>query len=450
LIKLATKFFVKIIAPSKSDLIGLQKFELDLFQPTSKMTDNEFTIEGLLTLEQVGMVVENGYKVLVEEVSSKRTRSTKEKIEFSSWIQDTETRQARGIEAAAHGGYLSERGVETALQHLVRKYKPITELVTLPERTHENRVTHAVRIASGKGTRPGVLFIGGIHARELINPDLLITFGLNLCQAYTNGTGLNFGPKSYDSATIKNILDTLDVFIFPLVNPDGRAFVQSPMGDGMWRKNRNPNSGLPCKGVDLNRNYEFLWKSGIGTSASSCTDIFKGSAAFSEPETRNVKHMIDTFSNIKFMIDVHSYSELVLYPWGDDDYQTEDQNMNFNNPQFDGQRGTPGDSIYKEYIPKVDLDWFKVTGMKIKDAISSVRGSSYSVEPGIGLYPTSGTAHDFAYALHLVDTGNRKIMAYTVETAKEFQPTYSEALKVMSEVSAGLLEFCIACNSAGD
>jgi murein tripeptide amidase MpaA len=448
LIKLTTKFFVKIIAPNKFALMGLQKLELDLFQPTSKMTDNEFTIEGLLTLEQVGMVVENGYKVLVEEESSKRTRSTKETVGFDSWIQDTEARQARDVEAPAQGGYLSERGVETALRHLATKYKSITELVTLPERTHEHRISHAVRIASGKGTRPGVLFIGGVHARELINPDLLITFGLNLCQAYTNGTGLNFGPKSYDSATIKNIVDTMDVFIFPLVNPDGRAFVQSPTGYGMWRKNRNPNSGLSCKGVDLNRNYEFLWKSGIGTSASSCTDIFKGSAAFSEPETRNVKYMIDWFKNINFMIDVHSYSELVLYPWGDDDYQTEDPNMNFKNTQYDGQRGTPGDSIYKEYIPKVDLDWFKDTGMKIKDAISSVRGSSYSVGPGIGLYPTSGTSHDFAFALHFVNTGNRKIMAYTVETAKEFQPTYSEALNVISEVSAGLLEFCIACKSA--
>ena len=158
--------------------------------------------------------------------------------------------------------------------------------------------------------------------------------------------------------------------------------------------------------------------------------------------------MIDTYTNIKIMIDVHSYSELVLYPWGDDDYQTEDPTMNFNNPQFDGQRGTPGDSIYKEYIPEVDLDWFKATGMKMKDAISAVRGSNYGVQPGIGLYSTSGASHDFAYSLHFVDTGNRTIMAYTVETAKEFQPAYSEAKHVMSEVSAGLLEFCITCMSS--
>lgn len=144
MIKLATKFFVKIIASSKLALIGLQKFELDLFQPTSKMTDNEFTIEGLLTLEQVGMVVENGYKVLVQEVSSKRTRSTKEMVAFDSWIHDTEARQARGIEAAAHGGYLSERGVETALQHLVRKYKSLHDIVDDLDKDNVREILHDV------------------------------------------------------------------------------------------------------------------------------------------------------------------------------------------------------------------------------------------------------------------------------------------------------------------
>lgn len=116
MIKLATKFFVKIIASSKLALIGLQKFELDLFQPTSKMTDNE----------------------------SKRTRSTKEMVAFDSWIHDTEARQARGIEAAAHGGYLSERGVETALQHLVRKYKSLHDIVDDLDKDNVREILHDV------------------------------------------------------------------------------------------------------------------------------------------------------------------------------------------------------------------------------------------------------------------------------------------------------------------
>ena len=79
----------------------------------------------------------------------------------------------------------------------------------------------------------------------------------------------------------------MDLFIIPLVNPDGRAVVMLPMGDSKWRKNMNPNPNLPCKGVDINRNYDFLRKSNIGTSSNSCDEIFRGNAAFSEPETRN-------------------------------------------------------------------------------------------------------------------------------------------------------------------
>ena len=104
-----------------------------------------------------------------------------------------------------------------------------------------------------------------VHAREILNPDLLVKLALNLCEAYTSNIGLKFGEKSYSADDIKQIVENLELFLFPLVNPDGRSFVQAPNGDVWWRKNKNPNPGLPQKGVDLNRNYDFLWDSGIGT-----------------------------------------------------------------------------------------------------------------------------------------------------------------------------------------
>jgi hypothetical protein len=197
--------------------------------------------------------------------------------------------------------------------------------------------------------------------------------------------------------------------------------------------------------VDINRNYDFLWVSGIGTSASSCSDVFKGSGAFSEPETRNVMWMLDRFPNIECMADVHSYSELILYPWGDDDSQTTDVNMNFQDPAFNGLRGTVGDTLYKEYIPQADLDQFVASGSRIRDAIAAVRGRVYTLEPGILLYPTSGTSIDYAYSRHFVDAGKRKVCAYTLETGTEFQPEPAEALNIIQEVSAGLIEFCREC-----
>lgn len=100
--------------------------------------------------------------------------------------------------------------------------------------------------------------LGVVHAREILNPDLLVKLALNLCQSYTTNTRLKFGGKSFTSEDIKKIVDNLEIFVFPLVNPDGRSFVQAPNGDVWWRKNRNPNQDLPQKGVDLNRNYDFL------------------------------------------------------------------------------------------------------------------------------------------------------------------------------------------------
>jgi carboxypeptidase T len=341
-------------------------------------------------------------------------------------------------------GYLTAAGIESISQIIQGAFSDICQLIVLPEQSVEHRTCRALKIAKGGGTRSGVLFVAGAHARELINPDLLVNFAYNLCTAYTNGTGLTFGPKSYDAFTIKLIVEALDVFVFPLINPDGREYVQTV--DAWWRKNRAPNPGLPCPGVDINRNYDFLWSSVIGnTSNYACSETFHGPAAFSEPETRNVRSLLDNFPNIECMIDIHSFSQLILYPWGDDVSQTTDPSMNFRNPAFDGLRGNPGDSVYKEYIDAADQNRFAQVGNRIRDAIRAVRGRVYTVEPGVLLYPTSGTANDYGYSRHLVDATKRKVLAYTIETATEFQPVFSEALQVMKEVEAGLIEFCVAC-----
>jgi hypothetical protein len=88
---MANRFFVKVFAPSRRSLGQLQKFDLDLFQPTARVNERqEFTIEGLLTLEQIGQLVESGYRVLVEEEASKRSRAAQETVEFETWIKQME------------------------------------------------------------------------------------------------------------------------------------------------------------------------------------------------------------------------------------------------------------------------------------------------------------------------------------------------------------------------
>ena len=100
-------------------------------------------------------------------------------------------------------GYLTAAGIESALSVMASTYPNICQLITLPEHSIEQRVSRAVRIAHGAGpTRPGILVISGVHAREVVNPDMLAAFGLKLCNAYTTNTGLTFGGKVYDAQKV--------------------------------------------------------------------------------------------------------------------------------------------------------------------------------------------------------------------------------------------------------
>ena len=341
--------------------------------------------------------------------------------------------------------YMSVAAINAAIDHVAATFPALARSIVLPERSVEGGTIKALRIAGGSGagslpdTRVGVLLVGGIHARELVNPETLVEFALRLCTARAGNTGLAFGPKTYTATDVQLAVDGLSIVILPMANPDGRNHCLVAGGFPMWRKNRALNPGLACRGVDLNRNTSFLWGSGIGTSTDSCSDVFRGPSAFSEPETRNVRWLIDSFPGLASMVDVHSYSELVLFPWGDDENQTTNPSQNFQNPAFDGQRGTLGNN-YKEFIPAGDLSSHQAMGNRIRNGIAAVRGRSYTVQQSINLYPTTGTWHDYAYARRFVETGRRTILGFTLETAREFQPGDAEKAQVVSETQAGLME----------
>jgi carboxypeptidase T len=358
--------------------------------------------------------------------------------------------------------YLNVEEVESALSVATSApYNAFTQLITLPNLTWEGRQCHAIKIAKGNNPgRPGVYFIGGVHAREWGSSDILINFIEQLEQAYEAGTGLTFGTRKFSANDIQTIVNTFDIVIFPQVNPDGRNY--SMTVDPMWRKNRraqapNSNNGN-CVGVDINRNYDFLWnfpkyfdpRAPVQTSTDPCDyQIYNGPSAFSEPETKNVKWILDNFPNIRFFIDLHSFSKDILYSWGDDDDQTTDSNMNFQDPTYDGLRGTsdlseqPGISDYKEYISSDDLSFAIDLANTFKDGIQAVRGTTYTVKSSYNLYPTSGTSDDYAYSRNFVDGSKEKVLAFVLEWGEEFQPSYSEMQNIISEITSGLLAFCL-------
>jgi Zinc carboxypeptidase len=114
-------------------------------------------------------------------------------------------------------------------------------------------------------------------------------------------------------------------------------------------------------------------------------------------------------------VDVHSYSELVLWPWGHASSQTTDPTKRFTTLPS-GTCAPIGVGGYQEYIPPRDLQRFQTVGSRIVSAISSVRGRVYTSQPSIALYATTGTQSDYAYSRHIANSKLGKTYGFTFET----------------------------------
>ncbi|MBL8228512.1 MAG: hypothetical protein JNL98_08545 [Bryobacterales bacterium] len=448
-------YSVRITAGTLDDLRSLATFALDLHERAArKIAADRFEVPGVLSVEDIARVEQAGYQV--EQLDDLSRTGVERTQEVSRVNRFAELRGVEEFEQRSVLGYMTADEVESALINFVAMNSGIATLIELPHRTWNNRVCRAVRLRAGANpNRPGVLFTGSMHAREWGGSDICIAFLSNLAQAYRNNTQLVYGGKIFTSAQVRTILENLDIFVFPDVNPDGKQYSQTYNPNSgqsqsfWWRKNRNPNAaaGGVSPGVDLNRNFDFLWSSGIGTSAAASSGVYKGTAAFSEPETRNVRYLFDTFPSIGYFTDIHSFGRLLLYSWGDDDNQSTNSAQNFRNPVYDGSRGIPSDSAYREFVPTLDQNTMVSLAHRMNAALSAVRGTSYQVQQAVGLYPTSGTSDDYAFSRHIVNGLNRKIYAFTIEFGDEFVPAFQEMRQVINEVCAALTELCWSVNS---
>lgn len=418
------------------------------------------TVDAYITPLQQKWLRRHGYPVtLIEEIDARARERQKE------GRRSTEKRLARGRygDVIWGGGYLNADEIERAMLLGEKNHADYLERFALPHKTWEQRRCHAVRIGNGRvgngrgAKRVGICFISGVHGREWGGPDILVYFAMRLLRAYRDRRAIRLGRKSFTRAQVRRIVERSDIILFPQVNPDGRHFsmAQHPM----WRKNRRPappGRGHKSIGVDINRNFPILWQFdrhfARGTVGSTHKpgdyETYVGPRAGSEPETKNVIWLLDRFPQIRYFIDLHSYGETLLHSWGSDQNQSNDPHMCFSNKAYDGKRGLIHDDVYREYIPAADQQVALRLGRKLANAIRQVRGRRYRVEQSVGLYPTAGSTDDYAYSRHFVDPSKAKIIAYTMEWGRTrvstpFHPPYPEMRKVMREVTAGLLEFCL-------
>ncbi|MFY9345924.1 MAG: M14 family zinc carboxypeptidase [Planctomycetota bacterium] len=166
--------------------------------------------------------------------------------------------------------------------------------------THEGRPIYALKVSDNVAAsedEPAIVFAAQHHARELNSPHMVIRAMQRVLADYATD------PQ------IQATVDGYELWFVPMVNPDGVNHVWNVYD--MWRKNRR-NNGTSF-GVDLNRNYPFLW--GLcGASTSPSSDTYRGPSAGSEPETQVMRNLIATVRP-EIYLDVHSSGRDVLRMW---------------------------------------------------------------------------------------------------------------------------------------
>jgi hypothetical protein len=279
------------------------------------------------------------------------------------------------------GLYHTYAEMETVLTQLETTYPTLAHLFTIGT-SIEGRNIYVLKISDNVAVdedEPEVLYMGDHHARELMSVEIPLKFAQYLLT--------NYGVDP----DVTNMVDTREIFIAPMINPDGHYYVQlnhSGSSDYWWRKNRRYNYD-GSYGVDLNRNYGYMWGyDNVGSSPTPNTDVYRGTGPFSEPETQAVRDFAQG-RHLILALSYHSYGELLLYPWG--------------------------------YAPILtpDNDLFAALG----DTLAYGTGYQVGTSPAL-LYATNGDSDDWAYG---ETTQKDKIFCFTPEVNSSAQGGFAPA-----------------------
>lgn len=208
------------------------------------------------------------------------------------------------------GGYKTYAEIVTFMNDLHTNYPSITTAPDTIGLSLENRVIWGMKISDNPNVdenEPEVFYNSLIHAREPAAMEAICLFMQTLCQNWASNT-----------QPWLDVVNNRELWFVPCNNPDGYEYNRStnPNGGGMWRKNRR--NGV---GVDLNRNFSYLWGiDNVGSSPTPSSETYRGTGPASEPETQVLQNFINS-RNFIISINYHTYSNLLLKPWGTSSYQ---------------------------------------------------------------------------------------------------------------------------------
>ncbi|XP_012520202.1 PREDICTED: carboxypeptidase A2 [Propithecus coquereli] len=282
------------------------------------------------------------------------------------------------------GAYHTLEEISQEIDNLVAEHPGLVSKVNIGS-SFEKRPMNVLKFSTG-GDKPAIWLDAGIHAREWVTQATALWTANKIASDYGN------------DPSITSILDTLDIFLLPVTNPDGYVF--SHTQNRMWRKTRSNVSGSSCVGVDANRNWDAGF-GGPGASDDPCSDSYRGCSANSEVEVKSIVDFIKSHGKVKAFITLHSYSQLLMFPYG----YTCTNSANF--------------------------DELNEVAQKAAQSVKSLHGTEYEVGPICSvIYQASGGSIDWSYdygvkysfAFELRDTGQHGFLL----PASQILPTAEE------------------------
>ncbi|WP_394751735.1 M14 family metallopeptidase [Crenothrix sp.] len=326
--------------------------------------DKVFNVATRTKIARTGaLILEVGHSYILVEATANEKRAIK-KLGLSIAVP-TQAKAAQLSFPAGDSAYHDYTEMLAEIQQAAIDHPAIFQMINLGS-SYEGRTIWAGKISDNVASdedEPEVLFTHHQHAREHLTVEQAL---------YT----LKILTDEYDTnPQIANLVNNREIWIVFDMNPDGGEYDIATGTYQSWRKNRQPNTGTPFAGTDLNRNWDYLWNCCGGSSGTTSSETYHGKAAFSAPETAVVRNFVNSRvlngkQQISLAVDFHSYSELILWPYG---YTYTD---------------IPSDMVADDYNTMATMG----------KAMAAM--NNYIPQQASDLYITDGTINDWLYGVH--------------------------------------------------
>jgi len=298
----------------KADVLALKPF-YDLWKIDEKNQTVLMMVNHLLDYQEL---IERGFGIeLHDELMQQQTHLYQKQSQGIHTIDDFPC-------------YRTVAETYAAMSSMETNYPDLVTLVDIGDSWHKTeaggnpgydmQVVKITNLNNGVVDKPKLFAMGSIHSREYPPAELVTRFAEYLLSQYGN------------NADVTWLLDYHEVHLLLQGNPDGRSISEN-QSSANQRKNRNENHcfGGNQQGVDINRNFLFRWNQGTGSSNNECSEIYRGTAAVSEPETASINNYIQVLfpddrvddlvtpapsNKSGVYLDIHNVAELTLFPWG--------------------------------------------------------------------------------------------------------------------------------------